>query len=117
MRPLRGLLALPAVLLLSGCHSAFVDATISNRTQQRLRLLEVDYPSASFGTQTLDAGADFHYRFKVLGEGKLTLTYTDAANKEQKSNGPEMKEGAEGPLRIIISPSGTEWQDKTAIHR
>jgi hypothetical protein len=116
MRPLCGLLVLPAALLLSGCHSAFVEATISNRTPQRLQLIEVDYPSASFGTQTLDPGADFHYRFKVLGEGKLTLSYTDAANKEQKSSGPEIQEGAEGPLRIIITPSGTEWQNKTAIH-
>lgn len=116
MRSLCGLLALPAVFLLSGCHSAFVEATVSNRTQQRLQLIEVDYPSASFGTQNLAPGADFHYRFKVLGEGKLTLTYTDAANKEQKSNGPELKEGAEGPLRIIISPSGTEWQNNTAMH-
>ncbi|HEX2919467.1 MAG TPA: hypothetical protein VHN81_13185 [Edaphobacter sp.] len=116
MRSLRCLLAFPAVLLISGCHSAFVEATVSNRTQQQLQLIEVDYPSASFGTQTLAAGADFHYRFKVLGEGKLTLTYTDAANKAQKADGPELKEGAEGPLHIIISPSGTEWQNQTAIH-
>lgn len=117
MRSLHGLFALPAVLLLSGCHSAFVEATVSNHTSQRLQLIEVDYPSASFGTQTLEPGADFHYRFKVLGEGKLTLIYTDAANKEQKSNGPELKEGAEGPLHIIIAPSGTEWQNKTVIHQ
>ncbi|QHS51239.1 hypothetical protein [Edaphobacter sp. 12200R-103] len=117
MRSLRGLLVLPAVFLISGCHSAFVEATVSNRTPQQLRLIEVDYPSASFGTQTLAPGADYHYRFKIIGEGKLTLTYTDAANKEQKSNGPELKEGDEGPLHIIITPSGTEWQNKTAIHR
>lgn len=117
MRFLRGLLVLPAVLLISGCHSAFVEATVSNHTSQRLQLLEVDYPSASFGTQTLAPGADFHYRFKVLGEGKLTLTYTDSSNKEQKSNGPELQEGAEGPLHIIIAPSGTEWQNHTVIHR
>jgi hypothetical protein len=117
MRSLRGLLALPAVFLISGCHSAFVEATVSNRTQQRLQLIEVDYPSASFGTQALAPGADYHYRFKIIGEGKLTLTYTDAANKEQKFNGPELKEGDEGPLHIIITSSGAEWQNNTAPHR
>jgi hypothetical protein len=116
MRLLRASLALLPVLLFVGCHSAFVEATVSNRTSQRLELIEVDYPSASFGTQGLDPGADFHYRFKVLGEGKLTLTYTDASNKEQKSNGPEIKEGAEGPLHIVVEPSGTKWQNNTAVH-
>ncbi len=109
-------LALLPVLLFAGCHSPYVEATVSNQTQQRVTLIEVDYPSASFGTQALAPGADFHYRFKVLGEGKLKLTYTDAANKEQKSEGPNLKEGAEGPLRIIIQPGGIQWQNSTAVH-
>jgi len=114
MRPLRCLALLP-VLLFAGCHSPYVEATVSNRTPQRLQLVEVDYPSASFGTQILAPGADFHYRFKVLGHGKLKLTYTDAANKEQKSEGPDLNEGAEGPLHILIEPSGIQWQNRTAI--
>lgn len=116
MRLLRGSLALLPLLLFVGCHSAFVEATVSNRSSQRLQLIEVDYPSASFGTQVLEPGAEFHYRFKVLGEGKLKLIYTDAAHKEQKSDGPELKEGAEGPLHIIIESSGTKWQNNTTIH-
>ena len=113
---LRGSLVLVALLFFTGCRSAFVEATVSNRTPQTLQLIEVDYPSASFGTQTLAPGTDFHYRFKVIGEGKLKLTYTDAVNKEQKAEGPELKEGAEGPLSIVINPSGTQWQNKTVIH-
>ena len=116
MHPLRRCLALLPVILFAGCHSSFVEATISNRTSQRIELIEVDYPSASFGTQALAPGADFHYRFKVLGEGKLKLTYTDAANHEQKSEGPNLTEGAEGPLHIVIQPDRTSWQNDT-IHR
>jgi len=99
-----------ALVSLAGCHSAFVEATISNRTSQPIHLLEVDYPSASFGTQSLAPGQDFHYRFKVLGEGKLKLTYTDSSNHDHKSDGPFLKEGAEGPLLIAISPNGIHWQ-------
>lgn len=115
MSSLRRCLVLLPVLLFAGCHSPYVEATVSNRTQQRIELIEVDYPSASFGTQGLAPGADFHYPFKVLGSGKLKLTYTDAANKEQKSEGPELKEGVEGPLHIIIEPGKTQWQNNTAI--
>jgi hypothetical protein len=106
-------LALFTSFALSGCHSAFVNATIQNRTQQPIGLIEVDYPSASFGTQSLAPGADFHYRFKVLGEGPMKLTYTDAAHQEQKSEGPVLREGAEGTITITILPHDVHWQDGT----
>ena len=115
MRLLCALVLLPA-LALTACRSAFVTATIQNRTSQPIQLLEVDYPSASFGTQSLAPGADFHYRFKVLGEGKLKLVYTDAAHQEKKFEGPFLKEGAEGPLTITIIPNDVQWHNYTTIH-
>ncbi len=104
------ILALLALLLIAGCHSPYVEATVSNHTTQPLTLLEVDYPSASFGTQTLAPGADFHYRFKVLGSGNMKLTYADATHHDQKSDGPLLQEGAEGPVTITIAPDGVHWQ-------
>ncbi|HEY6414269.1 MAG TPA: hypothetical protein VIX42_11320 [Edaphobacter sp.] len=109
MRSLR-ILALLPILIVTGCHSPYVEATVSNHTTQPLLLLEVDYPSASFGTQSLAAGADFHYRFKVLGSGKMKLTYTDSARHDQKSEGPFLKEGTEGPITITVASDGIHWQ-------
>ena len=105
------LLAVGAALALSGCQSAFIDATVSNRTAQPIELLEVDYPSASFGTDNLAPGADFHYRFKVLGSGATTLLWTDAAHKEHKSAGPALHENQEGRLTIVLTPTGPVWSD------
>src|SRR5271168_2135760 len=110
MRSIRILALLPCLIAATGCHSPYVEATVSNRTTQPLFLLEVDYPSASFGTQTLAPSADFHYRFKVLGSGNLKLTYTNAAHHDQKSDGPALNEGAEGPLTITITSDGVHWQ-------
>jgi hypothetical protein len=104
-------ISLLAILLTaSGCHSAYVAATVSNRTSFPIKLIEVDYPSASFGTQNLAPGADFHYRFKVLGEGKTKVTYTDSDRHDHASTGPYLKEGAEGPLTILVAPDGIHWQ-------
>jgi hypothetical protein len=102
-------LAFTSLLAIAGCHSPFVEATVSNRTEKPLQLIEVDYPSASFGTQSLAPGQDYHYRFQVLGEGKMKLTYTDAANKEHKSDGPDLKEGNEGSMTILIASDGIHW--------
>ncbi len=105
------LLALASLLLSGGCHSAMVDATVQNRSGLAVSLLEVDYPSASFGTQDLPSGADFHYRFKVLGSGALKLTYTDSQRHDHASSGPTLREGAEGLLLITLNPSGdARWQ-------
>jgi len=110
MRHLRLLALLPLLILFTGCRSPYIEATVSTRTTPPLGLIEVAYPSASFGTQGLAPGADFHYRFKVLGSGDMKLTYTDSAHHEQKSQGPFLKEGAEGKITITISPEGTRWQ-------
>lgn len=109
---LASILALATALALAGCHSAHIDATVSNRSAAPLTLVEVDYPSASFGTQTLAPGQDFHYRFKVLGSGPATVQWTDAANGEHKSTGPSLKESDEGALSIVVDPDGVIWSEQ-----
>lgn len=93
----------------SGCRSAFIAMTITNHTAQPIELLEVDYPSASFGTQGLAPGKDFHYRFKVLGSGITTLLWTDAAHHDHKLAGPKLTEGDQGSMAIVFAPGGPVW--------
>jgi hypothetical protein len=105
-RQIFAIFVLAGALVQTGCHSAHIDTTISNRTAAVLTLIEVDYPSASFGVQTLAPGADFHYRFKVLGSGAATVQWTDAGNREHKSTGPTLQESDEGSLSIQFNPGG-----------
>lgn len=111
------LVALAAALALTGCHSAFIDATISNRTAEPLALIEADYPSASFGTQALAPGQDFHYRFKVLGNGPTTLLWTDSAHHDHKVPGPDLREGDEGKLAITFNPNSDPTWGLQLINR
>src|SRR5579875_1192163 len=111
-RPPRTLLALaftPLLALAAGCHSAFIQASVVNHTGQPVHLLEVDYPSASFGSGELANGATFHYRFKVLGSGAAKLTWTDAQQREHTSKGPDLTEGQEGTLTITLGPADANW--------
>ncbi len=104
------LVALSAcTLLIAGCHSHYIETTITNRTATPILLLEVDYPSASFGTENLAPGASFQYRFKVLGSGSTKLLYTDAAHHDHTANGPALSEGTEGTLLIDIQPDQARW--------
>jgi hypothetical protein len=110
------ILAFAATLALTGCHSAYIEATVSNRTGGPISVLEVDYPSASFGTQTLAAGADFHYRFKILGSGPTTVLWIDPAHQDHKSSGPTFHENDEGTLAIVLTPTAATW-NFTPLHK
>ena len=111
-------MALPVaalVLSLTGCHSAMIQATVHNGTGSPLQLIEVDYPSASFGTQDLAPGAEYKYRFKVLGSGNLKILYTDKSGKERTQDGPELHEGLEGQLLIDVAEGGVQWSPKLTV--
>ncbi len=90
---------------LSGCHSAFVQTTIANHSGAPLRLVELDYPSASFGTTNLNNAAEYHYRFKITGSGTAKLDFVDSTGKAHHSVGPELDEGQEGSLLVSIDES------------
>ena len=109
MRFLAAVLSLSALAPLAGCHSAYVSATIRNQTTTPITLVELDYPSASFGTQTLAPGQEFKYRFKILGSGEVKLLWTDAHNQEQHADGPHLDEGTEGSLAVLVTPLGVRW--------
>jgi hypothetical protein len=104
------ILGLGSVLGAVGCHSAAIEATIVNDTGKPISLLQVDYPSASFGVQTLAPGARYAYRFKVLGAGAIKLTYTDTAQHAHQATGPALSEGSDGPLRIVLTDDGVHWE-------
>jgi hypothetical protein len=95
-----------ALVLLSGCHSYHIDATIENRTGTPIQLLEVDYPDASFGANSVDSGSDFHYRFTVTGDGPLKVTYTDPNGKQTQITGPTLTNRQQGRLEIVLRPNG-----------
>ncbi len=105
------LMGISLTTLLGGCHSAFVQSSVQNRTNSPLHLIEVDYPSASFGIEALGPNSTFQYRFKIQGSGNLKLSYTDASGKSHHFVGPEVKEGQEGNLIVAIgSADSVDWK-------
>jgi len=101
--------AATSLLAATGCHSAYIEATVTNATAAPVSLVEVDYPSASFGRESLAAGAGYHYRFKVLGEGPTKVLWTDAAHQDHTIPGPTLHEGDEGTLTITLTPATAAW--------
>ena len=93
---------------LTACRTPqrYIQATVSNRSGHPLHTLEFDYPSASFGTQTLEDGADFHYRFLVQGPATpAKFSFLDPASPTPHAvtSTFTLTPGDEGSLTLTIS--------------
>jgi hypothetical protein len=97
---------LPVLAAAAGCHSFHVETTVENRTGDSIQLLEVDYPSASFGAGLLASGADFHYRIQLRGSGPIKVQYTTKNLHQVQIDGPTLAEPQEGRLEIVLLPAG-----------
>lgn len=97
-------------LAVSGCHSHHIDSMIDNRTGAVIHQVEIDYPSASFGIDTLAPGHVYDYKFQVQGKGPLKVQYTDSTGKQFQLRGSTLAEGDEGKYLIILLPDGkAQW--------
>lgn len=94
------------LVTLTGCRSYHVETTIENRTGAAIRLVEVDYPNASFGANSIASGADYHYRIQLIGSGKLKVQYTASGGHPVQITGPELAQGEQGRLQIVLLPNG-----------
>jgi hypothetical protein len=91
----------------AGCKSYRIDVRVENRTGQALNLVEVDYPSASFGMDTLADGTVYPYHLQVRGSGPVKVQYTETkTNQVRQMTGPELAEHEEGTLTIVLLPEG-----------
>ena len=98
--------ACAAMLAFIGCKSYWIDARIENQTGQAVHELEVDYPSASFGTNTLPPGAAMQYRLQVRGSGSVRVEFTTADGRTSHAQGLTLEERQRGKLTIRLLPQG-----------
>jgi hypothetical protein len=99
-------IALTVLVWMAACHSYHVETTVDNRTGETIQLLEVDYPSASFGANSLAVGAVLHYRIQLRGNGPVKVQYTVGNSRQMQIDGPVLAERQEGRLEIVLLPGG-----------
>jgi hypothetical protein len=95
-----------SLLALAACHSYHIETTVENSTGGAIQLLEVDYPSASYGANTLAAGAVLPYRIQLRGSGPLKVQYAGSDSRMTQVEGPMLAEQQEGRIEIVLLPGG-----------
>ena len=82
---------LAILIAVAGCHSHHIEATVENHTGAALTLLEVDYPSASFGADILAPEGTFHHRIQTRGNGPISVQYTATGSRTVQISGPTLQ--------------------------
>ena len=90
----------------ASCRTYIVDVTVENHTGGVVNQLEVDYPSASFGVDSLPDGAVYRYHLQLQDSGPVKVSYTEGEKRQYKSTGPTVHQGQHGRLEIILNPQG-----------
>jgi len=94
------------VLTLAGCKSYWINADVVNETGEPIHELEVAYPTASFGANSLAPGATMHYRLQVRGSGPMKVEYTTPDGKTSHVEGATLSEHQQGTITIHLLPGG-----------
>ena len=88
----------------TGCKSHHVEITVENRTGGPVRLLEVDYPNASFGADALEPGQVTRSSIQVQGTGPVKVLFTGPDQHQAQITGPILVEKQQGKLSIVLLP-------------
>jgi hypothetical protein len=88
----------------AGCRSHHIEITVENRTGAEVRLLEVDYPNASFGADSVAAGQTVRSSIQVQGSGEVKVQYAAPDRHQVQITGPAVAEKQEGKLAIVLLP-------------
>jgi len=101
---------LAGVLLMVGCRAKLVEVRVINAGTTELHNIEVDYPSASFGTSTLAPGATYTYRIQLQDAGHMKVEFSDSKEQPHSGKGPYAEQGQQGTLTLKLDGSGkNEW--------
>jgi hypothetical protein len=94
---------LSTLLAATGCRSHVIKVSLTNTSAQPVSMIEVNYPGASFGVNTLAPGQSFQYVIKPVEDGILKTQFSDAKGTTHKTYGPAVKKGQEGSIEIRLT--------------
>jgi hypothetical protein len=110
-------MALLALLLLSGCsHSRVIQVNVINASPDKISNIVIDYPSATFGIRSLDAGKTFPYVIKVTENGVVKIEFADAQGRTKRFSGPDVRKDDEGNMEIRLTQDAAVAEAKLRNH-
>jgi hypothetical protein len=108
MKTARVCFALLLFAFLAGCRAHVVKITLTNTSAQPIKTIIVDYPSATFGKDTLAPGETYFSLIKPVDQGPIKIRFTDAQGTNHAYQSISLQQGDDGSVNIKLTQTSAD---------
>jgi hypothetical protein len=101
-------LSLIFVTALSGCRAHVVKISLTNISAQPIKTIIVDYPSATFGKDTLAPRETYFSLIKAVDKGPIKVRFTDAQGTSHAYQSISLEPGDDGSVYIRLTQNSAD---------
>jgi len=105
MKSLRFTMALVFVIAVAGCRAHVVKISLTNISTEPIKTIIVDYPSATFGKDTLAPRETYFSLIKPVDKGPINVRFTDAQGVSHVYQSTSLAPGDNGWVDIKLTQS------------
>jgi len=107
MKSLRAV-ALVFVMALAGCRARVVKIILTNTSAEPIKTIIVDYPTATFGKDTLAPRETYFSLVKPVDKGPIKVRFTDAQGGNHAYESISLEQGDDGSVNIRLTQTSAE---------
>ena len=96
------------VIAMAGCRAHVVKISLTNTSTGPIKTIIVDYPTATFGKDTLAPGETYFSLIKPVDKGPITVRFTDAQGGSHTYESISLEQGDDGSVDIKLTQASGE---------
>ena len=101
-------MALAFVIAMAGCRAHVVKISLTNTSAEPIKTIIVDYPTATFGKDTLEPRETYFSLVKPVDKGPITVRFTDAQGVSHTCKSASLQPGDDGWVSIKLTQTSAE---------
>jgi hypothetical protein len=96
------------LIALAGCRAHVVKISLTNISAQPIKTIIVDYPSATFGKDTLAPRETYFSLIKAVDKGPIKVRFTDAQGTSHAYQSISLEPGDDGSVYIRLTQNSAD---------
>jgi hypothetical protein len=105
------------VIAMAGCRARVVKIILTNTSAEPIKTIIVDYPTATFGKDTLAPHETYFSLVKPVDKGRIKVHFTDAQGTTHTYESVSLEPGDDGWVNIKLTQTSAETGFDLTRHR
>jgi hypothetical protein len=117
MKSFRFAAALVFLISMAGCRARVVKIILTNTSAEPIKTIIVDYPTATFGKDTLAPRETYFSLVKPVDKGRIKVHFTDAQGTIHAYESVSLEPGDDGWVNIKLTQTSADTGFDLTRHR